>query len=183
MLNKEIKFSQDKQKLTSATLKLLEEVVDMAPQVGVHITPKYQSALAMVLTGMPYKQAALMLGVNSTAVSVYAHQAVEELKQLPEAMSRLIEEMKPCEEEVEEPSSSDVVETEPMRIQYDTKIRDLPGAEGCYAVITLEDAGIKTVGQLCSRNRREIANIPGMRLRMHSIDMILEESGFWYSIR
>lgn len=183
MLNKEIKFSQDKQKLTSATLKLLEEVVDMAPQVGVHITPKYQSALAMVLTGMPYKQAGLMLGVPPNSVSVYAHQAVEELKQLPEAMSRLIEETKPCEEEVEEPSSSNDVEAAHKRILYDTKIRDLPGAEGCYAVITLEDAGIKTLGQLCSRNRREIANIPGMRLRMHSIDTILEESGFWYSIR
>lgn len=65
--------------VTNVVLRLLEQVVDLGIDLGVEVTPKYMSALTLMLQGRLYKTVGRDLGIDSRTAREYAMYAVKQL--------------------------------------------------------------------------------------------------------
>ena len=65
--------------VTNVVLRLLEQVVDLGIDLGVEVTPKYMSALTLMLQGRSYKTVGRDLGIDSRTAREYAMYAVKQL--------------------------------------------------------------------------------------------------------
>ena len=65
--------------VTNVVLRLLEQIVDLGIDLGVEITPKYMTALTLMLHGRSYKTVGRDLGIDSRTDREYAMCAVKQL--------------------------------------------------------------------------------------------------------
>ena len=65
--------------VTNVVLRLLEQVVDLGIDLGVEVTPKYMSALTLMLQGRSYKTVGRDLDIDSRTAREYAMCAVKQL--------------------------------------------------------------------------------------------------------
>jgi len=65
--------------VTNVVLRLLERVVDLGIDLGVEVTPKYMSALTLMLQGRSYKTVGRDLGIDSRTAKENAMCAVKQL--------------------------------------------------------------------------------------------------------
>ena len=181
--NKSIRtvFAEDKTRLTSAASHLLEEVIEMAPQLGVFVTPLNMSALMLALKSYSYKQVSNILGCSPTIARKYAIEGIEEIKKLPDCLNRQLEKIASSPQK--EDQSSDDVMSEKLRLIMNSSLRDLPGSDKNSAILTLEHYDIHTVGDLCSRHRSEIEEIRALRSKMNNIDKLLTDLGLTYGMK
>ena len=70
--------------VTNVVLRLLEQVVDLGIDLGVEVTPKYMSALTLMLQGRSYKTVGRDLGIDSRVARENAMCAVKQLLDVKE---------------------------------------------------------------------------------------------------
>ncbi len=73
--------------VTNVVLRLLEQVVGLGIDLGVEVTPKYMSALTLMLQGRSYKTVGRDLGIDSRTAREYAMCAVKQLLGVRERIS------------------------------------------------------------------------------------------------
>lgn len=88
-----MKFNEDTKderlEVTHVVLRLLEQMVDVGTGIGVEVTPKYMSALSLMLQGKSYQIVGRELGITDRTAREYANNAVKQLWQMRDRMRDL----------------------------------------------------------------------------------------------
>lgn len=85
--NEDIK--EERQEVTAVILRLLEQMVDVGIEIGVPVSPRNMSALALMLKGKSYKTVGRELGITPETARELALNAVKQLWQIRDEMRKL----------------------------------------------------------------------------------------------
>ena len=173
-------YEENKAFFSIAATHILEDVIEMAPKLGVPLTPLYMSTLIHVLRRNSYKDVAKDLGCPDYLVKEHAFKAIEQLKMIPEYLNRQMEKIASAAQKENRVYVGEL--SEKMRLILNTQLKDVPYCNKNSAVVVLEHHGILTVGDLCSRHRSEIEAIRGLRNKMNNVDKILSDLGLTYGM-
>ena len=84
--NEEIK--EERLEVTAVVLRLLEQMVDVGIEIGVPVSPRNMSALALMLKGKSYKAVGRELGITPETARELALNAVKQLWQIRDEMRK-----------------------------------------------------------------------------------------------
>ena len=82
-------IKEERQEVTSVVLQLLEQMVDVGIEIGVPISPRNMSALALMLKGKSYKTVGRELGISPETARELALNAVKQLWQIRDEMRKM----------------------------------------------------------------------------------------------
>ena len=179
-----INLQEDKSFLSYAAIQILEDVINMAPKLGIPMKPRYMNALIHVLRGKSYNEVAKELGFNADTSRNHALKGIAYLKTIPDYLNQKLEEIALAAQKAAQKENRVYVGdlSENQRLIMNTQLRDVPYCNKNSAVPVLEHYGILTVGDLCSRHRSEIEEIRALRSKMNNVDKILTDLGLTYGM-
>ena len=98
MKEKKEEIKEERLEVTSVVLRLLEQMVDVGIEIGVPVSPRYMSALTLMLEGKSYKGIGRDLEIPPETAREYALNAVKQLWQIRDEM-RILRDYKKNEQQ------------------------------------------------------------------------------------